>query len=263
MGNKTNITKKVEQYLSHLRLPGIFKTYKEIIDSSIKNSLGYEEFLLSLLETEYETRYSRRIERLLKESKLPLEKRMDNFDKKRLSLQTIQQIKILQEGKFLERAENILVFGNPGSGKTHLVCALARELILKNKRILFTTSSILVQELLVAKRDLRLPVILKKLAKYDGIIIDDIGYIQQAREEMEVLFTFLADRYEKSSIIITSNLPFSKWDQIFKDTMITAAAIDRLVHHSVILEMNIDSYRIKEAKKTQKNKKGGDFSDKI
>jgi len=107
----------------------------------------------------------------------------------------------------------------------------------------------LVQDLLLAKRDLKIAKLLKKLSRFDAVIIDDIGYVQQSREEMEVLFTFLADRYERSSIMITSNLPFSKWEQIFKDPMTTAAAIDRLVHHSVVLELNLSSYRLEQSKK--------------
>ena len=119
------------------------------------------------------------------------------------------------------------------------------------KRILFTPCNLMVQNLLIAKRDLKLSRALKSLSRYDAIIIDDIGYVQQSREEMEVLFTLLADRYERTSIMITSNLPFSKWEQIFKDPMTTAAAIDRLVHHSVILELNLPSYRLEKSKETK------------
>ena len=160
-----------------------------------------------------------------------------------------QQVKALLEGDFLDRAENVLLFGKPGGGKTHLVSAIAHEMIKKNRKMLFTTCSILVQELLKAKKDLELPKMLKKLSKYDGLIIDDIGYVQQNREEMEVLFTLLANRYERNSIMLTSNLVFSKWDLIFKDSMVTAAAIDRLVHHSIIIELDVDSLRMEEALK--------------
>ena len=111
--------------------------------------------------------------------------------------------------------------------------------------------TLLVQELLVAKRDLKLSRVLKRLSKYEVLLIDDIGYVQQSREEMEVLFTLLAERYERGSVMLTSNLPFSKWEAIFKDPMTTAAAIDRLVHHSVILELNIPSYRMEQAKRTK------------
>ena len=145
-----------------------------------------------------------------------------------------------------------MAFGNPGSGKTHLLCALAQELIHQGHRIKFMPCSLLVQELLIAKQELKLAKYLKRVARYEALIIDDIGYVQQNREEMEVLFTLLAERYERGSVMITSNLPFSKWEQIFKDPMTTAAAIDRLVHHSIILELNLSSYRLEEA---QKNKK--------
>lgn len=158
------------------------------------------------------------------------------------------QAKALLDGAFLEKKENVLAFGNPGSGKTHLLCAVCQELIRQGKKIHFTTCALLVQQFLAAKRDLKLARVLKKFSAYEAVFIDDIGYVQHNRDEMEVLFTFLADRYERSSILITSNLPFSKWEQIFKDPMTTAAAIDRLVHHSVILEMNIQSYRMQKAK---------------
>ena len=159
-----------------------------------------------------------------------------------------RQVSLLLEGGFLDRKENVLAFGPPGSGKTHLLCALGQELIHQSRRILFRPCSLLVQELLIAKRDLVLAKLLKRLSRYDALIIDDLGYVQQSREEMEVLFTLLAERYERGSVMITSNLPFSKWEQIFKDPMTTAAAIDRLVHHSIILELNLPSYRLEASK---------------
>ena len=158
-------------------------------------------------------------------------------------------MKALTDGAFLDRKENVLVFGNPGSGKTHLLSALAQELIRGGRRVAFSTCARLVQDLLRAKQELRLSRTIQKLAYYEALVIDDLGYVQQSREEMEVLFTLLAERYERGSVLITSNLPFSKWEAIFKDPMTTAAAIDRLVHHSVILELNIPSYRMEQAKK--------------
>jgi DNA replication protein DnaC len=165
----------------------------------------------------------------------------------RLPRKAARQVKTLLGGDFLDRAENVLVFGRSGTGKTHLLCGLAQDLIRQGRRIQFATCGLLVQELLIAKRDLKLSRAIRRFAKYDGLIIDDIGYVQQSREEMEVLFTLLAERYERGSVLLTSNLPFSKWEQIFKDPMTTAAAIDRLVHHSVILELNIGSYRLAAA----------------
>jgi DNA replication protein DnaC len=178
-----------------------------------------------------------------------------NFDKKRLPARVATHLNVLTDGSFLNRAENVLAFGNPGSGKTHLLCAIGHELIQQDRRVLFISCAQLVQDLLIAKKELEMTKLLKKLSRYDAVIIDDIGYVQQSRQEMEVLFTFLADRYERGSLMITSNLPFSKWERIFKDPMTTAAAIDRLVHHSIILELNIDSYRMAQAKKVKRKSK--------
>jgi DNA replication protein DnaC len=160
-----------------------------------------------------------------------------------------KQLPTLCEGGFVERGENLLAFGLPGRGKTHIVCAIGHELVQRGYPVLFTPTYALVQRLLAAKRDLRLDKELAALDAFDAVILDDIGYVQQSREEMEVLFTFLSERYERKSVIITSNLLFSEWDRIFKDPMTTAAAIDRLVHHAVILEMTGPSIRNEEAKK--------------
>jgi DNA replication protein DnaC len=197
-------------------------------------------------------RWQNRIARNLRTSRLPVSKTFENFDKKRLPVKVANHLNVLIDGTFLNRSENILAFGNPGSGKTHLLCAIGHELIAKGKQVLFIPCSQLVQDLLIAKRELELTKKLKSLSRFDAVIIDDIGYVQQSREEMEVLFTFLADRYEQGSLMITSNLPFSKWEQIFKDPMTTAAAIDRLIHHSIIFELNVDSYRMEQAKKGAK-----------
>ncbi len=164
----------------------------------------------------------------------------------------VANVNALLDGSFLDRAENVLAFGNPGSGKTHLLCAIGQELIYRGRRIRFMPCSLLVQQLLLAKQNLRLPQVLKKLSRYDAIIINDIGYVEQNREEMEVLFILLADRYDRGSVMISSNLPFSKWDRIFKDHMTTAAAIDRVVHHSIILETNLPSYRLEQSKRSKK-----------
>ena len=131
------------------------------------------------------------------------------------------------------------------------MCAVAQELVRSGRKVLFTTCNLLVQELLLAKRELKLPKALKRLGGYPVLMVDDLGYVQQSREEMEVLFTLLAERYERGSVLLTSNLAFSGWESIFKDPMTTAAAIDRLVHHSVIVELNVPSYRAEQAKKSR------------
>jgi DNA replication protein DnaC len=234
-------------YLKELHVPTIRECFEEIARMAGQESLSYERYLLELAERECEARRQRRIEKLLRESRLPLEKNLDSFDLVRLPSKVRQQVTTLLDGTFLDRKENVLAFGNPGTGKTHLLCAIGRELIRSGRRVYFAPCSLLVQNLLIAKQNLKLSRIILSLSKYDAIIIDDIGYVQQSREEMEVLFTLLAERYERGSIMLTSNLPFSKWEIIFKDAMTTAAAIDRLVHHSVILELNIKSYRIQQA----------------
>ena len=247
---------RLRGYLNELRLATIQKRYSDIAQKARKDTWGYEEYLLNVVQEEGETRRARRIERLLRQSGLPLEKSLDTFELKRLPNKVKQQLNVLLEGRFLDHNENILIFGNPGSGKTHLICAIGQKLIRRDKRVYFTTCALLLQELLAAKRDLKLPMLFKKLNRYHAIIIDDIGYVHQAKEEMEVLFTLLAERYEQGSVMITSNLPFSKWEKIFKDPVMTAAAIDRIVHHSIILELNIPSYRMAAAKDRKIRERG-------
>ena len=249
MISKPNSRTVLIGYLKELHLPTVRECFEEQARLALKESLSYESYLLEIAERECEVRRQKRTERLLRQSRLPLEKNLESFDLKRMPQKVRHQVRTLLEGSFLARKENILAFGKPGSGKTHLLCAIGQELIRKGHQIYFSTCSLLVQELLLAKQELMLPKILKRLGRFAALIIDDIGYVQQNREEMEVLFTLLADRYERSSIMLTSNLPFSKWEKIFKDPMTTAAAIDRLVHHSVILELNITSYRMEQAKK--------------
>ena len=242
---------RLDRCLKDLHLPTVRRCYQDDAINARRDSWDYETYLYELVKRECEERQNNRIARFLRESKLPLEKSLKAFDRKRLSRKVDVQLNLLLQGDFIDRRENVLAFGNPGSGKTHLLCAIAQELIHQGRQIRFTPCNLLVQELLIAKRDLKLARVLKQHAKYEALIIDDIGYVQQNREEMEVLFTLLADRYERSSIMITSNLPFSKWEQIFKDPMTTAAAIDRLIHHSVILELNLSSYRLEQSKKTK------------
>lgn len=205
--------------------------------------------LLEVFEQEQEDRRNRRVARLRRASKLPPGKTFESFDHQRLSPTLGRKLRELARGEFLEQAVNVLAFGLPGTGKTHSACALGHALVEAGHSVLFTPTYRLVQHLLAAKRDLELPKALRKLDTYELLILDDIGYVQQDADQIEVLFTLMAERYERRSILITSNLVFSQWDRIFRDPMTTAAAIDRLVHHSVILEFDVESYRTQKAKK--------------
>lgn len=243
--------RRLVEWLRELHLPTFRERFEPLADRAVQESFSYERYLGELAEQECEVRRTGRIERWLRESDLPIEKNLARFDMKRLPAAVSRQVRTLLDGTFVDARENVLAFGRSGSGKTHLLCAIAQELVRNGRKVLFAPCSLLVQDLLSAKRDLRLKRHLKRLSRFDVLIIDDLGYVQQSREEMEVLFTLLAGRYERGSVMITSNLPFSKWESIFKDPMTTAAAIDRLVHHSVILELNVPSYRLEQAQRGQ------------
>ena len=199
--------------------------------------------LLEVLEQEAEDCRHRRINRLRRESKLPSGKTWETFEHHRMPLSLRQQLDHLAQGSFVEHGVNVLAFGLPGTGKTHALCALGHRLVEAGHSVLFAPAYRLVQELLAAKRDLDLPRQLRKLDNFDFLLLDDLGYLPQGAEESEVLFTLIAERYERRSLGITSNLVFSQWERIFANPMATAAAIDRVVHHSVILEFDVPSYR--------------------
>jgi DNA replication protein DnaC len=223
-----------------LRLSTMAEIIPEALTLAGQQDWSLESFLLYLLEQELAGRQQRRIERLLQQAHLPIGKTLAHFDQNRLPLRLRRQLPGLVQADFINQADNILIFGQPGTGKTHLAAALAYEWIQRDYSVWFTPTFKLVDALLRAKRDYDLERELKRLDRFQVVILDDIGYVQQSREEMEVLFTFLAERYERRSVVITSNLVFSQWDQIFKDPLTTAAAIDRVVHHSRIIEFGAD-----------------------
>jgi DNA replication protein DnaC len=235
--------------LRSLKLPGFVRMYAAVAEQAEREGWGFERYLLQLAEVEVEDRRCHRIERLLRQSGLPHDKQLSTLDLSRLPAPVRRSVPTLCEGGFVDRAENLLAFGLPGRGKTHVVCAIGHELIQRGYEVLFVPAFKLVQRLLAAKRNLDLEATLRRLDRFDAVVLDDLGYVQQSREEMEVLFSFLAERYERRSVLITSNLIFSQWDKIFQDPMTTACAIDRLVHHAVILELSGESYRAVEAKK--------------
>jgi DNA replication protein DnaC len=238
--------------LRSLRLPTVAREHESAITRAEAENWGYNRFLSFLIESEANDRLQRKIQRQLKDSNLPAGKTLESLEQKKLPDKVRRQMATLLEADFVRRGDNLLCFGLAGRGKTHFVAALGREWIQRHQlQVLFTPTFRLVSQLLAAKRDLKLPQAITKLHRFDAVILDDIGYVQQSREEMEVLFQFLSERYERKSVVITSNLVFSQWDQIFKDPMTTMAAVDRLVHHATILEFTGDSLRATAAKNRQ------------
>lgn len=248
------VLERIRELLSSFRLPTLAREMgAAFVKSGHADALPV---LLDTLEMEAKDRHDRRVERLRQASHLPPGKTFDTLERDRLPRPLLQKIEQLAQGEWVEKAENVLAFGLPGVGKSHVACAIGHALVERGHAVLFTPTFRLVQELLAAKRDLQLPRLLKRLDLIDALVLDDIGYVQQAPEEVEVLFTLMAERYERRSMLITSNLVFSEWDRIFKNPMTTAAAIDRLVHHSVILEFNIPSYRTASARGKTKEPAG-------
>jgi len=243
----------VADLLRQLRLSTMASQLDEAMRRAEANDWTPHAFLGHLAAAEVEARRVRRVERYLKASDLPVGKTLDALDLKRYTLKTRRQVATLISGDFLARADNVLLFGLPGRGKSHLAAAIGHELVQRGHKVLFTPAYQLVQRLLIAKRELELEKLLRRLDAFGCVILDDIGYVQQEQDEIEVLFTFLGERYERRSVIVTSNLVFSKWGRIFKDPMTTACAIERLVHHSVILELTCKrSFRVEEAEKRNK-----------
>jgi DNA replication protein DnaC len=204
--------------LRELKLPAFLAQAQPLAIEAERSSWGFTRYLHTLAELEVEERRQRRVQRRFKESGLPASKTLTTLQIARLPEPMRRQLPTLCEGHFVDKAQNILAFGLPGRGKTHVLCAVGHALVERGYRVLFTPAYQLIQRLLAAKQALRLEKELHKLDGFAAIIVDDIGYLQQSRAEMEVLFTFLAERYERKSVLISSNLVFSQWDRIFQDS---------------------------------------------
>lgn len=236
--------------LKELRLSAIAKEWQEVAHKAVNEQWEPELFLAELCEIEANQRHENRLKRLLKESRLPTGKHLHQYDFS--EVEGISALQLKQKSgqlDWLHQGHNILLFGASGLGKTHLACAIGHGLIEKGVRVKFSTSTAVVQDLQKAKETLGLAEALKKLDKYELLILDDIGYVKKSDSESQVLFELIAHRYERGSILITSNQSFSEWDSIFGDNMMTVAAIDRLVHHSDIYQIQGESYRRKQAMK--------------
>lgn len=249
----TDVVARIEALCTQFRLPTIGE---EVVTRFLAaEQEAALETLLEVFELEAADRQQRRVDRLRRASHLPPGKTLDTFQFEHLPRQLGTRLRELARGEFVERCQNILAFGLPGGGKTHGMAGVGHALVECGISVYFTPTFRLVQELLAAKRDLELPKALRRLDRFDVIILDDIGYTQQSAEDAEVLFTLMAERYERRSLIITSNLVFSAWDRIFGNPMATAAAIDRIVHHAVILEFDVPSFRSAAGKAARDTKR--------
>ena len=251
--NNTIDAARVELLLSELRLPAIKLMWAALAARADKEGWPAARFLAALAEHEMADRGRRRIERHLASARLPAGKTLDTFDFNAVPMVSKAQVMALAAGDgWLDQGANILLFGPPGGGKSHLAAALGLALVQNGRRVLFMRTTDLVQRLQVARRELGLEAAITKLDKYQLLILDDIAYVTKDQAETSVLFELIAARYERRSLLITANQPFGEWGKIFSDQAMTLAAIDRLVHHATILEMNVESYRRKAALKRKR-----------
>ena len=238
----------IDSLLKELKLPAFVRHYKRHQEQAIENGHGHIRYLSGLCEQEVADRYQKRVQRWTREAGLPLGKSFANLKITELKTSVQQQLTDLKERtEWVHHAENVLLIGPSGVGKSHIAAAIACQLIEHDVRVKWFSAVALVQSLQQAKRDLGLMTAMTRLDKYQILVIDDIGYVKKSDAETQVLFEFIAHRYESGSLIITSNQPFSQWDQIFPDTMMTVAAIDRIIHHATIIEIEGESYRKKQS----------------
>ncbi|MDO8939975.1 MAG: IS21-like element helper ATPase IstB [Methylicorpusculum sp.] len=240
----------IDLLLKELKLPAFSRHYQSHQEEALANAYGHVRYLSGLCEQEVADRYQKRVQKWTREAGLPAGKRFANLNLAELSAVVQQQIVALKEHTdWAHRAGNVLLIGPSGVGKSHIAAAIAGQLIDQNVRVKWFSAVALVQSLQQAKRDLDLMTAMTRLDKYQVLIVDDIGYVKKTDAETQVLFEFIAHRYESGSLIITSNQPFSQWDHIFPDTMMTVAAIDRIIHHATIIEIEGESYRKKKSLK--------------
>jgi DNA replication protein DnaC len=239
---------RVELLLGELRLPGVKLMWARLAAQSDKEGWPAARFLAALAELEMNDRGRRRTARQLSEARLPPGKTLATFDFLHVPKLSKAHVMALAAGDaWLEKGANVLLFGPPGTGKSHLAAALGLALVENGWRVLFTRTTDLVQRLQLARRELALEAAIAKLDRYDLLILDDIAYVSKDQAETSVLFELIATRYERRSMLITANQPFGEWGKIFPDPAMTLASIDRLVHHATILEMNVESFRRRAA----------------
>jgi DNA replication protein DnaC len=244
--------------LTQLRLPTIARLWPALTETADRESWPAAKTLAALMEHEIAERARRRTARHLLEARLPVGKTLDRFDFTAVTSISKARVIALAEGdSWLDQGTNILLFGPPGVGKSHLAAALGHAMVDAGYRVLFTRTTDLVQQLQTARQELKLAAAIEKLDKYHLLVLDDLSYVEKSQAETSVIFELISARYERRSLLITANQPFGAWDAIFPDPAMTVAAIDRLVHHSIILEMNADSYRRKSAEMKLRRKAAG------
>jgi len=241
-------TGRLNLLLNELRLPAIKMLWPQFAEQSDKEGWPAARFLATIAEHEIAERGRRRVERHLIEARLPAGKTFDNFDFEAVPMISKAQVTALAAGdSWLGKGANLLLFGPPGGGKSHLAAAIGLALIENGWRVLFTRTTDLVQKLQVARRELNLEAAINRLDRFDLLVLDDLAYVTKDQAETSVLFELISARYERRSMLITANQPFGEWNRVFPDPAMTLAAIDRLVHHATIVEMNVESYRRRTA----------------
>lgn len=251
----SSIQASLEMNLKELNLKMILQNYIKVAREVLEDNLSCEQYLHRLTADEMLFRQNKRIKELLKRAKFPKDKTLAEFNFGMLTNLKKESVLEIKEGHFLSDHTNLIFYGGPGVGKTHLSIGIGRELCLKGYKVIFFTGCSLVQELNRAKNNLTLTNFFKRMRAYDLVIIDELGFIPFEKTEGDLLFQFISDRYERGSILITTNLAFSEWDKVFKDKITTGAAIDRLIHHSQIFELKDEkSFRTQEAKKRLQGK---------
>ena len=257
-GTPTIDTARLPVLLTQLRLPTVARLWPALTETADRESWPAAKTLAALMEHEVAERARRRTARHLLEARLPAGKTLDCFDFTAVTSISKARVTALAEGdSWLDQGTNILLFGPPGVGKSHLAAALGHAMVDAGYRVLFTRTTDLVQQLQTARQELKLATAIEKLDKYHLLVLDDLSYVQKSQAETSVIFELISARYERRSLLITANQPFGAWDAIFPDPAMTVAAIDRLVHHSIILEMNTDSYRRKSAEMKLRKKSTG------